>query len=147
VAHWIAVTGLSPFKHSRALLRFAGARRRHPAIAAWMREHPDERGAVARRWFDVMRACGDDVREVLHDGHPTACIGDAAFGYVNAFSGHVNVGFFRGAELPDPAGLLQGTGRVMRHEKIRPDAVIDDAALETLIDKAYRDMKRRLGAP
>ena len=127
-----------------ALMRFPGAVRRHEAIAAWMRDHRGDLGAIAHQWFDVMRACGDDVRELLHDGHPTACIGDAAFGYVNAFTGHVNVGFFRGAELSDPAGLLQGTGRFMRHVKIRPNARIDDAALETLIEVAYRDMKRRL---
>jgi hypothetical protein len=101
-------------------------------------------GTIAHQWFDVMRGCGDDVRELLHDGHPTACVGDAAFGYVNAFTAHVNVGFFRGAQLPDPKGLLEGTGRFMRHVKIRPDAGIDDAALKTLIDVAYRDMKRRL---
>lgn len=127
-----------------ALMRFPDAVRRDRAIAAWMREHHSDLGAIAQRWFDVMRACGDDVRELLHDGHPTACVGDAAFGYVNAFSAHVNVGFFRGAELPDPAGLLQGTGRVMRHVKIRPGARIDDTALKALIDDAYRDMKRRL---
>ena len=127
-----------------ALMRFPDAVRRHEAIAAWMRDHPGDLGAIAHQWFDVMRACGDDVRELLHDGHPTACVGDAAFGYVNAFTAHVNVGFFRGAELPDPAGLLQGTGRVMRHVKIRPDARIDDTALKALIDVAYLDMKRRL---
>ena len=65
-----------------------------------------------------MRACGDDVRELLHDGHPTACVGSAAFCYVSAFTAHVNVGFFLGAELPDPAGLLEGTGIFMRHVKL-----------------------------
>ena len=110
-------------------MRFPDAVRRDPAIVAWMRDHPGELGAIARRWFDVMRACGDDVRELLHDGHPTACVGDAAFGYVNAFTAHVNVGFFRGAELDDPSGLLEGTGELMRHVKIRPGHHIDDAAL------------------
>ena len=62
------------------LLRFTGSVRRDPAIEAWMDEHSSELGAIARRWFEVMRGCGDDVRELLHDGHPTACIGDAAFG-------------------------------------------------------------------
>ena len=88
-------------------LRFPSAIRRDPAIERWMHEHPGELGAIARRWFEIMRDCGDDVRELLHDGHPTACVGDAAFGYVNAFRCHVNVGFFRGAELPDPDGLLE----------------------------------------
>ena len=61
-----------------------------------MRVHAGELGEIAQHWFAVMRTCRGDVRELLHDGHPTACIGDAAFGYVNAFKDHVNVGFFRG---------------------------------------------------
>jgi Domain of unknown function (DU1801). len=101
-------------------------------------------GAIAQRWFEVMRGCGGDVRELLHDGHPTACVGDAAFGYVNAFRDHVNVGFFRGAEIDDPKGLLEGTGRFMRHVKLRPERNVDAAALMKLIETAYADMKRRL---
>ena len=122
------------------LMRFPRAVKRDPAIANWMRERSDPLGAIARRWFEAMRRCGDDVREVLHDGHPTACVGDAAFGYVNAFKAHVNVGFFRGAELDDPAGLLEGTGKFMRHVKLRPDRDIDECALQTLIETAYADM-------
>lgn len=111
-----------------------------------MREHDDELGALARRWFEVMRTCGDDVRELLHDGHPTACVGDAAFAYANAFKAHVNVGFFRGAELADPDGLLEGTGKFMRHVKLRPGQPLDDAALTKLVHAAYLDMKPRLQA-
>src|SRR5690242_5432617 len=112
------------------LFRFPTAVKRDPAIEVWMREHAGELGAIAARWFAAMRDCGDDVREVLHDGHPTACVGEAAFGYVNAFSAHVNVGFFRGAELTDPAGLLEGTGKLMRHVKLRPDDNVDATALK-----------------
>jgi hypothetical protein len=128
------------------LLRFAGAVKRDPAIEAWMTEHAGELGAIARRWFEVMRDCGDDVRELLHDGHPTACIGDAAFAYVNAFTAHVNVGFFRGAEIADPDRLLEGTGKFMRHVKLRPERDVDATALIKLIESAYTDMKRRLDA-
>jgi hypothetical protein len=91
-----------------------------------------------------MRACGDEVRELLHDGCPVACLGDAPFGYVNAFSAHVNVGFFHGAALPDPARLLQGNGRFMRHVKLRPGTPVDAAALGRLIDVAYSDVKKRV---
>ena len=111
-----------------------------------MKEHSGELGAIARRWFDVIRGCGEDVRELLHDGHPTACVGDAAFAYVNAFRAHVNVGFFRGAELEDPIGLLEGTGRYMRHVKLLPDRDVDATALIELIESAYAEMKRRLEA-
>jgi len=128
------------------LFRFTNAVERDPAIEVWMQKHPGELGALARRWFEVMRNCGSDVRELLHDGHPTACVGDAAFGYVNAFKDHVNVGFFRGAELADPKGLLEGTGKVMRHVKLRPECDVNVAALRKLIETAYADMKRRLKA-
>jgi hypothetical protein len=126
------------------LLRFPTSVERDPAIEAWMRGHSDELGAIAQRWFEVMRGCGDDVRELLHDGHPTACVGDAAFSYVNAFRAHVNVGFFRGAEIADPKGLLEGTGRLMRHVKLGPGRRLDAAALTQLIKTAYADMKGRL---
>ena len=126
------------------LFRFPNAVKRDPGIEVWMNEHSGELGLIARRWFEVMRNCGDDVRELLHDGHPTACVDDAAFGYVNAFKAHVNVGFFRGAEIADPENLLEGTGKFMRHVKLKPGCDVDPTALTKLIKSAYADMKRRL---
>jgi hypothetical protein len=126
------------------LLRFPGSVKRDPAIEVWMRDHSGALGAIAQRWFEVMRDCGDDVRELLHDGHPTACVGDAAFAYVNAFKAHVNVGLFRGAEIADPEGLLEGAGKFMRHVKLRPERDVDATALMKLIETAYIDMKARL---
>jgi len=125
------------------LMRFPSSVRRDPAIEAWMREHPGALGAIAQRWFEVMRNCGDDVRELLHDDQPTACVGDAAFAYVDAFTAHVNVGFFLGAEIADPKGLLEGTGKFMRHVKLRPGRDVDATALLKLIETAYADMKGR----
>jgi hypothetical protein len=128
------------------LMRFPTSVKRDLAIDTWMHKHADQLGAIAQRWFEVMRACGDDVREVLHDGHPTACVDDAAFSYVNVFKAHVNVGFFRGAEIADPHGILQGTGKFMRHVKLRPEHDVDADALRKLIETAYIDMKRRVKA-
>jgi hypothetical protein len=126
------------------LLRFDGGVERDPAIDVWMKEHAGELGAIAREWFAVMRKCGDEVRELLHDGCPVACLGDAPFGYVNVFSAHVNVGFFHGAALADPAGLLQGAGKFMRHVKLRPGTAINAGALGRLINAAYADIKERV---
>jgi hypothetical protein len=126
------------------LLRFDGAVERDPAIDAWMKRHDGELGAIAQQWFEAMRRCGDEVRELLHDGCPVACLGDAAFGYVNVFTSHVNVGFFQGATLPDPARLLQGAGKRMRHVKLRPGTFANAAALSKLIQAAYRDIKSRV---
>ena len=99
---------------------------------------------MAGRWFRVMRNCGDEVRGNFNDGCPVACLGDAPFGYVNVFSAHVNVGFLHGASLPDPARLLQGTGKFMRHVKLKPEAPTNDPALCRLIDSAYLDIKARV---
>jgi len=125
------------------LFEFPTATRRDAAVEAWFDARPSELGTIARTWFDVMRACGNDVRELLHDYHPTACVGEAAFGYVNVFTAHVNVGFFQGADLSDPHGLLEGTGKFMRHVKLRPGTPIDTDALKKLIETAYADMQAR----
>lgn len=117
--------------------------RRDPAIDAWFGEHADPLRLMVQEWFERMRGLGDDVREVMHDHSPTACVGDAAFAYVNAFKAHAAVGFFTGAFLPDPAGLLEGSGKRMRHVKLWPGVAVDTAALETLIDAAYRDIRSR----
>jgi len=112
-------------------------------VERWLQEQPGEVGILVRRWFQVLRDCADDVRELMHDGHPTACVGDAAFAYVAAYTAHVNVGFFRGAELEDPDDLLEGNGRYMRHVRLQPDKAFDNAALEALIRVAYSDMRER----
>ena len=129
-----------------AILRFDGAVKRDPAVDSWLDQRPEPLRSIAREWFVRMRECGDDVLDLLHDHHPTACIGDAAFGYVNVFTAHVNVGFFRGASLPDPARVLEGDGKFMRHVKLRPGALPDPAALRALISAAYRDMQARVAA-
>ncbi|MGA9070604.1 MAG: DUF1801 domain-containing protein [Terracidiphilus sp.] len=122
-------------------LRYDGIQKRDPAIDAWLQRHPGELGDLARQCFQVMRDCGDDVSELLHDGSPVACLGDLPFAYVNVFTAHVNVGFYQGAALPDPARLLQGTGKFMRHVKLKPGLLMNSTAISRLIEAAYFDIK------
>lgn len=128
------------------LLRFTGAVSRDPAIERWLSEKPQELGGIARDWFSRMRGCGADVLELMHDGFPTLCVEDAPFGYVNVFKAHVNVGFFHGASLRDPKRLLEGTGKYMRHAKLKPGTPVDGEALAALVAAAYADIKARLKA-
>ena len=128
------------------LMRFAGAVERDPGVEAWFASPHHELRRMAEPWFDRMRMCGDDVRELMHDGGPVACVEDAAFAYVAAFKAHVNVGFFQGASLHDPAGLLEGAGKRMRHVKLRWGEPVDAEALNGLVASAYRDIRRRLRA-
>src|SRR5271166_5241428 len=125
------------------MLRFSGAVERDPAIDVWLNKQPDELHSIAHEWFARMRECGDDVRELMHDGCPVACVEDAQFAYVNIFKYHVNVGFFNGAALQDPAGLLGGNGKRMRHVKLKLGSEVDSSALGDLIVAAYLDIKAR----
>ncbi|MGH7023658.1 MAG: DUF1801 domain-containing protein [Caulobacteraceae bacterium] len=126
------------------LFLLSGGVRRDPGVDAWFTANDHELRRIVQPWFERMRGLGPDVRELLHDGHPIACVGDAPFGYVDAFSAHANVGFFRGAVLEDPAGLLQGAGKRMRHVKLHWGQGVNAAALGELIDAAYRDIRSRL---
>jgi hypothetical protein len=129
-----------------ALFRLSGAVKRDPAVEFWLTDGPTELRSIAQGCFALMRQCGDDVRELMHDGCPAACVEDAPFAYVNTFTSHANIGFFHGAGLQDPEGLLEGSGKRMRHVKLTRGLKADGAALGRLIDAAYTDIKARLAA-
>jgi hypothetical protein len=126
------------------LFRLNDTKEHDNRVRAWFTDIGSPHRLMVEPWFARLRICGDDVREVLHDGAPTACVGDVAFGYVNAFKAHAAIGFFQGASLPDPQRLLEGTGKRMRHVKLRPGVGPNVMALTALIDAAYEDIKRRI---
>ena len=126
------------------LLRFDGAVKRDPRIAAWLAGQQDELRSLAAPWLARLRACGREVRELMHDGLATACVRDVPFAYVGIFKAHVSIGFFHGDALADPAGLLEGSGRYMRHAKLKPGVALDEAALESIITAAYLDAGKRM---
>ncbi len=126
------------------LMLFPLAVTRDPSIDAWFADTSNPLKLVAQPWYTRIRGCGDDVCELMHDFCPTACVGQAAFAYVNAFSKHANIGFYQGAFLPDPSGLLQGRGKRMRHVKLHWGQHVDNVAVTALIMAAYNDMHARL---
>lgn len=119
------------------LFRLSGATPHCLAVDEWLSGNPVELYTIARRWFNEIRDCGEAVGELIHDGCPVACVEDAAFAYVNVYKSHVSIGFFLGAYLSDPEGLLEGTGKQMRHIKLRPQAAINNIAVTALIHQAY----------
>jgi hypothetical protein len=110
------------------LLRFPSAVQRDPSVEAWFSKPGDELRRFARPWFEQMRGCGADVHELLHDGHPTACVEMRRLRMLTAsvfISVHMNVGFFHGATLDDPAGLLEGTGKRMLKGQVKSSSRTD----------------------
>jgi hypothetical protein len=125
------------------LLRFSGAVEWSPGVARWFSERPVGLGALAHDWFTQLRQAGPDVRELLHDGYPTVCVEDFPFGYVAVYKAHINDGFFRGSQLPDPSRMLEGSGKHMRHVKVKAEVQVNEAALQALVKAAYLDIKAR----
>ncbi|GJM13168.1 MAG: hypothetical protein DHS20C12_15710 [Pseudohongiella sp.] len=127
------------------LFIFPTAERRCLEIEEWLQGQSPLLRPIAEQWLNFLRDCGDDVGELMHDGHPVLCVSEAAFAYVAAFKAHVNVGFYRGAELEDANNLLEGSGKLMRHIKLRPGVQVNEQSLEALLKAAYSDMEQCLG--
>lgn len=66
------------------------------------------------------------------------------FCYIATYDTHVNLGFNYGLDLPDPAGLLEGTGKAFRHVKIQSLEGITRPALRELIKAAINERKNAL---
>ena len=64
------------------------------------------------------------------------------YAYIGIQSSHVNLGFYHGTSLQDPTGLLEGTGKRLRHVKIRDAGELKNAALTALLREAIEDRKR-----
>lgn len=58
------------------------------------------------------------------------------FCYLAPFKKHLNLGFFYGADLPDPQNLLEGAGKELRHIKIRSAEQLRQPAVRELVERA-----------
>ncbi len=137
-----APAGKSAFPY----VRYKGAVPRDPRIDAYARSVAGPLGeTIARLTALVRRAVPAHDEAVVH-GAPQFCIGGMPFCYVVGYSKHVNLGFCDGAALADPEGLLEGTGKTMRHVKLRPGGEAPLAALAQLIANAARRVRERQAA-
>ncbi len=84
----------------------------------------------------LMLTVAPDAREELKWGQPWYGVKKGVC-YIAAFKDHVNLGFTRGTELADPAQRLEGTGKGMRHVKIRNPKEID-TAVKSLLHEAFK---------
>lgn len=62
--------------------------------------------------------------------------GSGPVAYVYSATGYVQFGFFRGSSLKDPKGLLEGSGKYVRHTKVRAPSGIDTRSFAALLHQA-----------
>ena len=88
-----------------------------------------------------------DTIEVVRLGDKAASFGvgpkkmSEAYAYIMPLKKHVNLGFYYGAMLPDPQKLLEGTGKKLRHVKIKSLDMVKDPAVRALLAAAIADRK------
>ncbi|MCE7990618.1 MAG: DUF1801 domain-containing protein [Roseivirga sp.] len=126
------------------LLRYTGKDLQDIHFTDWLEQKPVALHQIAQKWFNAIKHSGSETEDIFHDNYPIVCVDSAPFAYINVFTSHVNLGFFYGAYLPDPTGLLEGSGKHMRHIKLRPGVNHNEKEVLILLECAYADILQRL---
>jgi hypothetical protein len=106
---------------------------------------------IARRLRQIVADVDPDTVEVVRLGDRVATYGigpkkmSEGYAYIMPHKNWVNLGFYMGAELPDPAGLLEGTGKKLRHVKVRSVEDAERPEIRALIERALAERKQALG--
>jgi len=110
---------------------------------------------------EPLRPVMESVRTLIFEIDPDACevvrLGERAasygcgprkmvegYAYIMPFRSWVNLGFFQGASLMDPQGLLEGTGAKLRHVKLRTVAETEQPGVRALVEEACTERKAAL---
>jgi hypothetical protein len=120
-------------------------RARGMTVDAYVVSMRDWRGDTVSALRQLIREAAPDATESIKWGQPVYEV-NGPFAHIKAHKNHVNFGFWRGAELTDPKGLLKGTGSRMRHVELRSPADIDTATLQAMVRTAV-EMNRIKGDP
>jgi hypothetical protein len=106
---------------------------------------------VVQRLREIVVDVDPDTMEVVRLGDRAATYGvgpkkmSEGYAYILPHKNWVNLGFYKGAELPDPGGLLEGTGKKLRHVKVRTVADSEKPEIRILIVEALTERKQALG--
>mgnify|MGYP001814984199 CR=1 FL=1 len=106
---------------------------------------------IARRLREIVLEVHPEAEEVVRLGDRAATYGlgprkmSEGYCYVLPYTAWVNLGFYQGALLPDPEGVLEGTGARLRHVKIRSLDAADAPAVRALVMAALNERRSALG--
>ena len=124
-------------------IRYSGAVRRDPAIDAYARSVDAPLAVTISRLVSLVRSSVPGHDEVLFRGAPSFCIQGEPFCYLVGYPKHLKLGFCDGTALSDPAGLLRGKGKSMRHVRLAPGEPFPAAALVDLVGQSARRVRAR----
>lgn len=106
---------------------------------------------IARSLRTIILSVDPDAVEVVRLGDNAASFGlgpkkmSEAYAYIMPKAAYVNLGFYNGAALADPTGLIEGTGKRLRHVKVYSTEDADRPELRRLIESAKVERRQALG--
>lgn len=116
-------------------------------VQVWLESLPSGKKPLIEALRRLIGSAAPDAHEIIyHDalGYGPTDSGFDRIVYISVFEKHLNVGFFFGGFLPDPEGLLVGSGKRMRHIKIRSLQEIENSALTSILAQAWSDGLQRV---
>ena len=116
------------------------------SVRAWLENLPAEKKPIIERLRRLIEAVAPEAHETIY--HDALWFGPPDSGYpilyITVFKAHVNLGFFYGGFVPDPERLLVGSGKRMRHIKIRSVQECENPAITRLLAQAWADGLQRV---
>ena len=103
----------------------------------WFQSGSDDQCELLTELRAIVLATGKDIDEAIKWQRPVYSNGGTMFCYLHRSKNHVTLGFHQGASLDDPDELLEGTGKAMRHIKVRDRSDIRKRAIKSLLKQAY----------
>jgi hypothetical protein len=107
----------------------------------YLRDQPPKNRAIIRALRKFVKAVEPQLSEAVKWGNGCWLAGAEPVAYVYSDAGLVQFGFFSGAALRDPRGLLEGKGQYVRHIKVRGSTDIDELAFGALLRQAARSRR------
>jgi hypothetical protein len=107
-------------------------------LDSWFAAAPPAQRAILAKLRALVKSSAPGVVEEIKWSRPCYSTTNGLFCYLQSTKNHVTLGFQKGALLDDPAGLLEGSGKELRHLKLQNLADIDERAARALLEQAAR---------
>ncbi len=106
-------------------------------VDAYIAQLENWQGDIVSEVRRILLQAAPEADEAIKWAQPVYSL-NGPFAYIKAFKSAVNFGFWRGADIDDPGGLLQGSGEKMRHIKLIDLGEIDEPAFTDFIQQAVK---------
>lgn len=116
-------------------------------VEQFLSTYPPDVQQLALKTRELVKEIVPDAQERVYEAYKTIGYGsgtkmDAMFCYIAPLKDRINLGFYRGVVLKDEDKLLEGTGKLLRHVKVRSMADVEKPALRQLIVEAVAELER-----